>query len=210
MPTDTDTPPSTVADRLAALRDELDAIAAHEAADPLDVAADLTAWHQRAEKRSRRRVEIERHIRDLTDYGLLVDTHMPAIRDYLASTAQIRRHLHLVAEKRHSDPRHRDVFATAGRDDYRSWYSYLCKLARALPFGHPDAQLVLDREYQAWFRARDGWVFAALAHFQSYDAGHVPSPECGLDGGLPPGMRYGVYRVDEHGHPTTPAGGTSS
>jgi len=204
QPDTPDAPDATAAERIHDLRAERARIDAHEAADPLDTAQDLDAWHLRNQQRSRRRAEIERQVRDLTDYGLLVDTHLPAIRAYLTDAAAVRAYLAPLANQRQGNPKG-DSVTNAGRVDIFGWYHALLGLARALPFEHPDAQRVLDREYQAWLTARNGWAIMQSLRYNQGQGGWLPSPECGIDAGLPPGMRYGIYRIADDGTITIPA-----
>lgn len=191
---ETDTPGVPVPRRKAALRRQLDAIAVQADADPVIGADDLDAWRRRDAHRRDRSAEIVQRLRDLTEYGELLDNHGPAIRGYLGTVAQTRRDFASIAQSRtfngDAPPR--------PRKSLQDWSDALTALGRQLPAGHPDARDFLLREWAAWFAARDGWFIAALQEDERW--GHFPSPEREDGGQLPPGVLYGVHLAAD---PTT-------
>lgn len=179
----------TPTDQIAELRVQIDAIWTEAAADPAAVAEDLREWRSREGARQDRVFALEQQIRTLGEYGTLVDAPgaMDAVRRFLATTAEARAGLADIAQYRAFEIG-KSVSGAAVKL-LQSWLTALGTLAAALPGDLPDAERVIRREYDAWFRARNGFL-AAVAFAEKEVA--LPFPEA--DGGLPPGYSFGLHR----------------
>lgn len=185
---------TTVDGRLAELRAEQEQIETAEVNDPMRAADDLPAWHRRREARQRRTVEIETTLRDLQQFRSVSLDHPDALRRYLAVARPIElRYERLTAERAAMHPGQAGADLNA-RGDIQRWYDALAEFARRLPSDSDDARRVLVREAEQWFRFRDAWLVAVAT---ASDRGHVPSPEVGIGGELPPWLRWGAYRTDQ-------------
>lgn len=188
----TTTTPASAADRIAELRRQLEQIDVERTADPISLADDVNNWARRDQARRDRAIEVERQIRELGEYGLLlvVEANRVAMQTFATRSAAAKTKLSRVAEERSFGS------TTAGGPAYingvppllKTWWAAVRELANALPQGDPDALRVVCREIDAWRAARDGWL-QALAVAEA-GANMVPWPE---DGGLPPGIRLGAH-----------------
>lgn len=183
----TDAP--TIEQRIDQLRAEGDDLAAQEAADPARAAADLTDWNRRDRARRDRSYQIEREIRDLEEFGELIDTHPGHIREYLGVARPIAaRNAKVITDRVY---KHNSDGGTGADRDINEWWQALTKLARRLPLDTEPARVMLTRETEQWFRLRDSWLVATALWNGRRE---VPSPE--TSGALPDWLRWGAHRTD--------------
>lgn len=190
-----DVPGVPVADRLRAVEAELAELSAAASADPVTAeGVDLDRWRSRDTARRDRSAVLAQRLRDLREYGGLLDEHDAPIRAFLAVAGPLRHRYAELGRVRTFQGRQTPPPAQReGRRDLTRWCEALGALARALPSGDDEAREFLVRQWAEWFAARDGWARAVLG----LDRGLLPAPEIGEDGALPAGVGYGVHLLDD-------------
>jgi KaiC/GvpD/RAD55 family RecA-like ATPase len=186
-----DTGTRTADERIAALRAELAQLELDGLDDPLRAAADVSAWHTRADQRQRRTVEVETQLRDLEQWGLIAVDHPKSVSMLARAKPRgpawefVIRHgtWDESASRKPSNPRPRQTI--------EGWLAAIQAFAREVGDGE-NARRVVTREMDQWCHARNA---VARAELQDVAGMTIAGPEF-KRGGLPPYLRLGVYRTD--------------